>query len=361
MKKKVLMLLAVVVLAVGNAVAQTDSRMGSNEWRFNLSYDFGLKSGSKGLIGIKPEFGHYFADNVYLGIGTGVIGVDNFNSVSIPIFGHIEYDFSTSNNVVPYFSVQGGYDFNVSEGGGGAGEINPSIGIKFPIGKNTDMNLGLGYTRTIAKGGYGADYAGVKAGFIFDTAGRGLANFFKKADYSAEFEYYTSSMDYLEDEELPDNPTKYKYTLYGVRLDALFRVAKNFSIGPSIGIGKCNETEKRDYYEYVAWNGRTVSVYPVDEKYNGIYGSLMVRFRYDVRQISILNNLHPYACIDAGFPPIAEYLGNAFSIIPSVGVSYDLNNGGAFNLSIGYAKFHNDEWEDDITGNALRIALGYKF
>lgn len=333
MKKKTLMLLAVVVLAVGNAVAQTDSKKGSNEWRLNLSYDFGLKSESKGMIGIKPEFGHYIADNVYLGIGTGVIGMNNFKSVSIPIFAHAEYDFSTSSDVVPYFSVQGGYDIYTSGGGGGAGEVNPSIGVKFPIGKNTDMNIGVGYTRLIAKGGYGADYAGVKAGFIFDTAGRGLAKFLRKADYSVGVEYYIPN-------KVTDGEYEEKYKMYGIQLNALFPVYENLTIGPSIGFGLVKHIGNYS-------------------NYTKEYLSAMLRFRYDVNQVTFLGSMHPYAYLDAGLRPTEfDYFGYHFGVNPNVGVSYDLNNGGAIDLSVGYAKINYD---DDISKGILKIALGYKF
>jgi opacity protein-like surface antigen len=116
----------------------------------------------------------------------------------------------------------------------------------------------------------------------------------------------------------------------------LFPVYENLTIGPSIGLGLAKNEINKDFYL-----------------------SVMARFRYDVNQITFLGSMHPYAYLDAGLRPTEfNYFGSHFGINPNVGVSYGLNNGGAIDLSVGYAKL---SYNDNISKGTLRIALGYKF
>ena len=185
--KKIFLFVIASVWTLGMS-AQKDVK-GTTEFGINLGYDFGLQSGGGGYFSLQPEFGKHFSNQFYLGVGTGAYVDDKFNSVSIPAFVRAQVDFPMK-GITPYFSLQGGYDFFTSGEGTGWGRINPSIGVKVPVSKNVDFNVGFGYTRTIMDGG-GMDMLGFKAGLSFNSNGSGFSQFLKTLDYSIELEAYT--------------------------------------------------------------------------------------------------------------------------------------------------------------------------
>lgn len=61
---------AAVMLCLG--VSAQDGKKGTNEFSFNVGYDFGLKKGQGGMVTFQPEYGRNFTDQFYLGAGTGL-------------------------------------------------------------------------------------------------------------------------------------------------------------------------------------------------------------------------------------------------------------------------------------------------
>jgi hypothetical protein len=335
--KRFFFLAMITLLAAFSAKGQTPSK-GSNQWNINLSYDFALKSGYAGMIGIQPEFGHYFADQVYLGAGTGVVADDKFKSVAIPLFLRAEYDWNTQGSILPYLSVQAGYDISLNSESSSSGyyRINPSIGVKLPLSNTSLLNLGFGYTRTISSG-YGTNYLGLKAGIIFDTQGKGLANFFNKFDYTAELEGYTNvTLD--QSEASWDEDIKYS-SIYGVRFAMLYRIDKQFSVGPSIGIGRMTDSSADSGEAYI---------------------DLTLRAKYKINQIAINDKLYPFAQLDCGWSP-NTFADSAFRLNPAVGVSYQFSQKHSIDFSVGYTKIAIDGWDEVESKGALRFAVGYNF
>jgi hypothetical protein len=310
-------------------------------WNVNFSYDFALKSGYSGVIAFQPEFGHYFSDQCYVGLGTGVLTDDKVDSWSIPLFLRAEFDFP-SKDLIPYFSVQGGYDFSLSdtEYSSGCFRINPSIGVKLPLSSTTMLNLGFGYTRTIYNGS-GIDYLGLKAGLAFGTQGRGLSHFFKKMNYSIELEGYSK----VDSGEL-DNMERIQYSsIYGVRFSMLYPISKQFGLGPSVGIGQLKDSE--------TYRGDTDST-------NEIYLDLAVRAKYKVTQIALNDKIYPFAQIDFGIAP--GYADFVPRVNPAVGLSYQVGKKSSADISVGYSRIGVETEECHTKGKgSLRVAIGYSF
>jgi hypothetical protein len=341
MNKRFFLLTVIGLMMTAMAWGQAPTK-GSNMWNVNFSYDFALKSGYSGVIAFQPEFGHYFTDQCYVGLGTGVLTDDKVNSWSIPLFLRAEFDFP-SKDLIPYFSVQGGYDFSLSdtEYSSGCFRINPSIGVKLPLSSTTMLNLGFGYTRTIYNGS-GIDYLGLKAGFAFGTQGRGLSKYLKKVSYGVELETYSKVKS---EESESDNQTQYS-SIYGVRFSMLFPITKQFGLGPSVGVGML-----KDFYSY---RGDTDST-------NEVYGSFAVRAKYNVTQVAINDKIYPFVQVDFGCAPAyCETLEPR--IYPAVGVSYKVGKKSSADISVGYSEIPVDR-DDGITEGkgSLRLAIGYSF
>lgn len=336
MNKRFFLQTVIMLLMAVQVQAQEPSK-GSNMWNVNLSYDFALKSGNRGIIGFQPEYGHYFTDQCYVGLGTGILTNDKIKSWAIPLFLRAEFDFPSKGSI-PYFSVQGGYDFSVSNDGDGSFRINPSIGVKMPISNTTMLNLGFGYTRTISDG-YGADYLGLKAGIIFGTQGRGLSNFFKKFDYGIELEGYSSVT--LDQSNASWNEDIKYSSIYGFRFSMLYPIFNRFFFGPSIGAGLLKDS---------SCDG---------DEGNEVYLDLALRAKYKVTQIAINDKIYPFALIDFGYAP--GYADFVVRVYPAVGLAYQVGKKSSVDISVGYSKIAVDGWDEVESKGALRLAIGYNF
>lgn len=317
-----------------NIAAQETKK--TTEFNINIGYDFGLKEGSEGAFTFQPEYGIHFNENFYLGFGTGFT-TNKFKNFAIPLFLRTEVDFPTK-TVIPYISLQGGYDFAVTSATVNSTRINPAVGVKVPISSKVLFNLGFGYTRSIVKGG-GYNSLGFKAGVCFNSADNGfakamqsIASFFKSLDYNVELETMTPV-------KIKDDDTTKKYTgIFGMRLSAIAPLpVENLYTGLGVGVGRCKEK-----YE---WNGEDASSINEDTE---IYLSIMARAQYKVKQLAITNNIYPFAQVDIGMGGFFEFVVN-----PAVGVSIMTNQKNSIDISAGYTSFSDK--------GSLRIAVGYTF
>lgn len=339
--KKIALLFSAIALSIGMS-AQKDVK-GTTEFSFNVGYDIGLQ-GAPNCLSFQPEFGKHFTNQLYLGIGTGLFADDHFNSFNIPLFLRTEIDFPMS-NCTPYISLQGGYDFNIGDEYTGAGRINPSVGVKVPVGKNVDFNLGFGYTRTIYSGG-GTDLLGFKAGLSFNSNGRGFAHFLKTLDYSVELETHTpfTSKEENGGKSYVENKMK---GMFGVRLSALAPLpVKNLYAGLSLGVGRF--TEKNTFVDVYG------DFHP-SKSQSGVYGNAMARVKYKVKQLTLKEKFYPFAQVDLGMDCMCEPI---FSVQPAVGVSYETKGKQSIDVSVGYATKRN---ELEQNKGCMRIAVGYTF
>ena len=338
MKKFALLLIA---SALSLSVLAQKDVAGTTEFNFNIGYDFGLQKGGGSYLSFQPEFGKHFTNQFYLGVGTGAYVDDGFNSVSIPAFLRAEIDFPMK-GITPYVSLQGGYDFNTSGEGTGCGRINPTVGVRVPVGKNVDFNLGFGYTRTIVEGG-GMDLLGFKAGLSFNSCGHGFSQFMKSLDYSVELEGHTPMTVKEEDREYTE---EVKITnMFGIRFSALAPLpVENLYAGLSLGIGRY--TEKNTFCRD-----------DIEDKYDetGIYGNVMARVKYKAKQIAIADKVYPYAQVDAGVEALYDAM---FSVQPAVGISIDTKENQSIDISIGYS---TKRCEYEQNKGCMRIAVGYTF
>ena len=339
--KKIFLFVIASVWALGMS-AQKDVK-GTTEFGINLGYDFGLQSGGGGFFSLQPEFGKHFSSQFYLGVGTGAYVDEKFNSVSIPAFVRAQVDFPMK-GITPYVSLQGGYDFSISGDGTGWGRINPSIGVKVPVGKNVDFNVGFGYTRIIMDGG-GMDMLGFKAGLSFNSNGSGFSKFLKTLDYSIELETHTP-MTITEEES--NVTSKEKYTnMISARFSALAPLpVQNLYAGLSVGVGRF--TEKDTYYD---------SRNDIHDNYDesGIYVNAMARVKYKAKQIAIADRVYPFVQVDAGVDVLSDAI---FSVQPAVGVSIATKDDHSIDVSLGYATKQLNEGHNK---GCMRIAVGYTF
>lgn len=326
--------LGLAAMALCTSVNAQTGKKGTDEFRVTAGYTFGLTEGAGGAVSLTPEYGHYFSDQFYFGMGTGITMDDSFESVAIPLFARGEVNFPTSGSITPYVSLAVGYDIN-TEGDNSVARINPSVGVKVPIAKNTLFNLGFGYTRTIVKGG-GGDFLGFTAGLNFDTRGKGFSNFLKKLNHTLELEAYTN----FGPDNKGDNACHSSKT-FGLRYTPMAKVAENLSVGPSIGLGRSNLKED--------WG---------DE--NKIYLLVMARGRYDFNQVQVFDKVHPFAQLEVGYNAFGgiDYAG-IISVNPAVGLSMPVGSKNALDLSLGYYTLSNGM--SGYLGHPLRIALGYRF
>lgn len=350
--KRLLLLSAIAVASYGTITAQQKriqqtAQQRKGEFSVNMGYNFGLQKGAGGTLYLQPEYGKNFTDMFYFGAGTGIAADDGFNTFSIPAFVRAEIDFQAG-KVTPYISLQGGYDFLVSGGSGtGAGRISPTTGIKVPISQNTTFKLGFGYTRTIISGG-GGDYLGFNAGVGFNAGGHGIANFFKKFEYSVELETMLPVSGPVRN--YGGDKSQYKYSDFiGFRFNGIMPTGlENLYAGYSIGIGRC--TEKWH------WEGK----YDTNSQNTGTgFLSVMARAKYKAKQLNITDRIYPFAQVDMGLAACYDF---AFTVNPAVGISIITGNDHSIDISAGY---YTVSCDDDINGDSnkgtLRIAAGYTF
>lgn len=314
-------------------------KRGKGEFNLNLGYDISLDKGGRGAFTFQPEYGWHITDNFFLGFGTGIVTDDKFKSISIPAFTRLEICFLPGSKINPFFSLQGGYDFNVSgEGETGCIRINPFTGFRVPIGKTTDFMCGFGYTRTIINGG-GANYLGFKAGLSFNSAGQGAKRFFNSLDYSFDLETYTPrTMKYDDDDE-----EKYS-NFYGLRFSITAPIVNDcLYAGISLGAGRYTLKDVEKNYE---------------ETTGEIYANVMARVKYKAKTLSIGDSLYPFAQLDFGERGATPKDHISFVAIPSVGISLKTGKKQSLDASVGYDTNAIDGNMDKKSGG-LRIALGY--
>lgn len=325
---------AAVMLCLG--VSAQDGKKGTNEFSFNVGYDFGLKKGQGGMVTFQPEYGRNFTDQFYLGAGTGLAADDKFDAFAIPVFLRAEVDFTTT-KIRPYLSLQGGYDISVS-GGDGCVRLNPVVGVKAPLSKTVDFNIGFGYTRTIVNG-RGGDFLGFKAGVNFNSQGRGFGDFLKKLDYNVELETYTPA-------SVKDGD--YKQTLtgcFGLNLAAIAPMPlENLYAGVSVGFGRYTDKYKSQTYE---------------DKTSEVYLNAGVRSRYKVKQLMLADKIYPFAQLDMG---LGGFYEPSFTVNPAIGVSFMTGDKESVDVTLGYTTMSlEDEMGDTKKKGSLRIAVGYTF
>ncbi len=303
----------------------------------NLGYNFGLKKGMGGCFYAQPELGTLLTEHFYLGAGTGVVTNEQIKGLSIPAFLRTEIVFPQQ-EVTPYVSLQGGYDFNV-RGGVGSGRFSPSVGLRVPISRCWLFNLGVGYTRTISEYG-GADFLGFNAGLSFNPSKKNLAqsrskvaDFFRGLDYDVELETMTPT-------KVIDGKNTNKYSgMLCLRLSAMDESPiEDFNMGVSIGLGRCN-------YVYI-WQGESISY--VEQDYNEIFFAAMFRARYKVEELTFREKFHPFAQLEVGLGGWFD-----FQISPAVGVSIESDKFRDIDISAGYYRFGGK--------GSLRIAVGFPF
>ncbi len=312
---------------------------GKGEFDMNIGYDF-LLQGSGGIFTFQPEYGWYISDQVYLGIGSGITTDDKFKSVSIPLFSRIEVCFLPDKKINPFFSLQGGYDIALSEDGNGRIRINPIVGFRTPVAKNTELMLGFGYTRIIGDN-YGADLLGFKCGLSFNSKGKGVKNFLKKLDYNFELETYTPTSITYEDGKYENKATSF----YGLRFSILSPIVSDcLYAGLSLGAGRYTFTDQIQNHR--------------EEVTKEIYANVMARVRYKAKQLSLGKSIYPFAQIDLGERGATPKDHISFVAIPTIGISMKTGKKQSLDASIGYDTNAIDG-DMDKTSGSFRIALGY--
>ncbi len=91
------------------------------------------------------------------------------------------------------------------------------------------------------------------------------------------------------------------------------------------------------------------------------YINIMARAKYKIKQLSITNKIYPYAQVDMG---MAGYEACLFSINPSVGISIMTSKEKSIDISAGYYSvgFEDIGGEyETVSKGTIRIAAGYTF
>ena len=112
---------------------------------FDIGYEFTVGNFDGRLFGVSTSHGFQFNPYIYLGGGLALNYYhDDFDEDSygvIPVFINVRTNFTTS-RISPYFDFKTGYSIN-EDGGFYA---NPSIGVRFGLGRKLGLNLSASYT-----------------------------------------------------------------------------------------------------------------------------------------------------------------------------------------------------------------------
>ena len=103
---------------------------GYNWWQDNVGYS----------LGAMTSHGYQFSPFFYMGVGAGV-DMYSMSVPNIPVFAHLRTTFF-NRKVTPWIDIKGGYSFGNLEGL----YFDPSVGLRFSIGKRSGLNIGVGYT-----------------------------------------------------------------------------------------------------------------------------------------------------------------------------------------------------------------------
>lgn len=322
-----------------------------SEFRVRAGYDFNVGKGGGGTISLLPEIGWNISDQFYLGVVSGVQTSQKFKNPSIPVFVHPEFSFNVPGKITPFIGLEGGITIDTKkvENHGSdivGGAISPMIGIKTPIGPNTDFSLSFGYTRTITSGeGSGGNALGFKAGINFGSNGKGYKRIvIGKSMQSIEIETLTAA----EDEN--DDYYYKRQGFVGVRYSLLFPIIDNLYLGPSVGVGLQKYEKGYDGEE--------------DDSSTSMYYYALARARYTVKQLTFANKFYPFAQVEGG---LGSFNDTFFAYNAAVGISYEASTNHSIDLSIGYNTVGVEqvvgykESGDDVTKGVLRLALGYTF
>ena len=342
-------LVALFAASFANVMAQDDKS--KSEFRVRVGYDFSVDKGGGGTFSLLPEIGWNLSDQFYLGIVSGVLTSEKFKNPSIPVFVHPEFSFNVPGKITPFIGLEGGItvDTKKIEDHGSdivSGAISPMIGIKTPIGRNTDFSLSFGYTRSITSGeGSGGNSLGFKAGINFGSNGKGFKSVVGNCMQSIEIETLTAA------EDKGDEGTYYKRQGFlGARYSFLFPIIDNLYLGPSVGVGL-------QKYEY-GYSGKE------DDSSTQVYYYVLARARYTVKQLTFAKKFYPFAQVEGG---IGGFNDAFFAYNAAVGISYEVSSKHSIDLSIGYNTAGVEqvvgyrEHGDDVTKGVLRLALGYTF
>ena len=140
-----------------------------------IGHQFGI--GEFGFDRIKLNFinGQQISPYIYFGIGTGLRRYYDVETSFVPVFADFRVNFSNK-DFSPYFSLDFGYSFTVTNGLGAAGYLlNPALGMNVAISKHFAFHIGAGYEMQIADVTYNGFYRGqknigaigIQAGFSF--------------------------------------------------------------------------------------------------------------------------------------------------------------------------------------------------
>ncbi|MGM9774263.1 MAG: hypothetical protein ACI3Y2_03555 [Candidatus Egerieousia sp.] len=159
--KKLLLILLFFAAATVFADAQTKKFQGE----FNLGHSLSLSP----CINVQAIYGIRLSNHFFTGLG---VGGDFFYTqegmIALPVFLNAKSYLSTRKKSVPYFSLDLGYGFGVSESMSGLGEImwSPAFGWR---GQYLSFQIGYLNQRILDEDGYYMPFNGlqIKLGFNF--------------------------------------------------------------------------------------------------------------------------------------------------------------------------------------------------
>ena len=108
----------------------------------DFGYGVGVGDVAEGRVEIATTHGYQFNKYLFAGIGVGLNYFHDSELFNVPIFADLRGTLPISNTkIAPYVDMRIGYSVADVEGF----YFNPSVGVRFGVGKDAGISFGIGY------------------------------------------------------------------------------------------------------------------------------------------------------------------------------------------------------------------------
>ena len=127
------------ISSCGGACAHGPNLRSGYKGFVDVGYVLGCKNDDWNRFEVATVHGVQINPYLFTGVGAGA-HFDTDGSAVIPVFAAIRGTYPKG-RVIPFVDFRAGYSFKDAEGF----YMNPSIGLRFPTGNRTGLNLSIGY------------------------------------------------------------------------------------------------------------------------------------------------------------------------------------------------------------------------
>ena len=108
----------------------------------DFGYGIGVGDVAEGRLEIATTHGYQFNQYMFVGVGVGLNYFHDSECLNVPIFADLRGTLPINNTkIAPYVDMRIGYSVADIEGF----YFNPSVGVRFGVGKDAGISFGIGY------------------------------------------------------------------------------------------------------------------------------------------------------------------------------------------------------------------------